>query len=89
MSSETILPPEGPEGPKKQLQEETNPLLFKSTGERRDFSIFEILIHMYITEVRIVFIVLNVYFGNINDELYVCIGAVTINGGCIFVNCTS
>ncbi len=36
MSSETILPPEGPEGPKKQLQEETNLLLSKSTGERRD-----------------------------------------------------
>lgn len=36
MSSETILPPEGPEGPKKQLEEETNPLLSKSTGKRRD-----------------------------------------------------
>ncbi|XP_059360875.1 myoD family inhibitor domain-containing protein-like isoform X1 [Carassius carassius] len=33
MSSETILPPEGPEGPKKQLQEETNPLLSKSTDK--------------------------------------------------------
>uniref|UniRef100_A0A8C2CXT1 MyoD family inhibitor domain containing n=1 Tax=Cyprinus carpio TaxID=7962 RepID=A0A8C2CXT1_CYPCA len=33
MSSETIVPPEGPEGPKKQLQEETNPLLSKSTDK--------------------------------------------------------
>ncbi|XP_026082530.1 myoD family inhibitor domain-containing protein-like [Carassius auratus] len=33
MSSETILPLEGPEGPKKQLQEETNPLLSKSTDK--------------------------------------------------------
>ncbi|XP_016370315.1 myoD family inhibitor domain-containing protein isoform X3 [Sinocyclocheilus rhinocerous] len=33
MSSETILPPEGPEGPKKQLQEETNPLLSKTTDK--------------------------------------------------------
>ncbi|XP_016299637.1 myoD family inhibitor domain-containing protein-like isoform X2 [Sinocyclocheilus anshuiensis] len=33
MSSETILPPEGPEGPKKQLQQETNPLLSKTTDK--------------------------------------------------------
>ncbi|XP_073801535.1 myoD family inhibitor domain-containing protein isoform X3 [Danio rerio] len=33
MSSEAILPPEGPEGPKKQLEEEANPLLSKSTDK--------------------------------------------------------
>ncbi|XP_016121383.1 myoD family inhibitor domain-containing protein-like isoform X3 [Sinocyclocheilus grahami] len=33
MSSETILPPEGPEGPKKQPREETNPLLSKTTDK--------------------------------------------------------
>ncbi|XDV24469.1 hypothetical protein PO909_028623 [Leuciscus waleckii] len=33
MSSETILPPEGPEGPNKQLHEETNQLLSKRGTE--------------------------------------------------------
>ncbi len=76
MSSETILPPEGPEGQKSSYKRRQT--YFCPNQQVRD----GIQIHVYIMG-RIVLLYL-MYIWSMNDDLYVCIGAVAINDGYIY-----